>query len=89
MLEEILPPVSALGFIVTYRLRVGFLLHRGKLDVIQGQEYLFSLLLVGGKITGSVWVGGFPKDQASFSRIMGYCQQLDVHVPYVSPNISS
>ena len=33
---------------------------------------------------GSISVGGFPKEQASFSRVMGYCQQEDVHVPYVS-----
>ena len=39
----------------------------------------------GGKVTGSVFVGGFPKEQASFSRVMGYCQQEDIHVPYVSP----
>lgn len=38
----------------------------------------------GGKITGSINVGGFPKEQASFSRVMGYCQQEDVHVPFVS-----
>ena len=29
-------------------------------------------------------VGGFPKDQRSFARIMGYCQQADVHAPFVS-----
>ncbi len=38
----------------------------------------------GGKVTGSISVGGFPQEKASFSRVMGYCQQEDVHVPYVS-----
>jgi len=38
----------------------------------------------GGKVRGEIMVGGFPKEQASFSRVMGYCQQEDVHAPYVS-----
>ena len=43
----------------------------------------------GGKITGSMSVGGFPKDQTTFRRAMGYCEQNDVHAPYVSPSSHS
>lgn len=42
------------------------------------------LNVIGGKMTGSIMVGGFEKDQRSFARIMGYCQQDDVHAPFVS-----
>ena len=59
--------------------------HRGK-----QQQRTLSVLgkppacSTGGKITGNMSVGGFPKDQATFRRAMGYCEQNDVHAPYVS-----
>ncbi len=29
----------------------------------------------GGTITGEILCNGFPKDPASFARMMGYCEQ--------------
>ena len=50
---------------------------------------LFSLIVfTGGKVAGKIMVGGFPKEQRSFARIMGYCQQEDVHAPFVSYSCS-
>lgn len=28
-------------------------------------------------------LAGFPKNQATFARVMGYCEQEDVHLPQV------
>lgn len=30
------------------------------------------VLLAGGKVTGDIRVNGFPKNQATFARVMGY-----------------
>ncbi|KAL4420059.1 hypothetical protein ABPG77_007498, partial [Micractinium sp. CCAP 211/92] len=38
----------------------------------------------GGTITGEVLCNGFPKDRAAFARMMGYCEQTDIHVPYTT-----
>jgi len=38
----------------------------------------------GGLITGDIRVNGFPKEAASFSRISGYVEQTDVHLPHSS-----
>ena len=51
-------------------------------DLISREQH--SMYCVGGKVTGSIMVGGFPKEERSFARIMGYCQQEDVHAPFVS-----
>jgi ABC-type multidrug transport system ATPase subunit len=32
-----------------------------------------------GHMTGDVKVNGFSKDPTSFARVMGYCEQFDVH----------
>ncbi len=33
-----------------------------------------------GYITGHILVNGRPKEQGSFARQAGYCEQLDMHV---------
>ncbi|KAL4440309.1 hypothetical protein ABPG75_003310 [Micractinium tetrahymenae] len=38
----------------------------------------------GGTITGEVLCNGFPKDPAAFARMMGYCEQTDIHIPYTT-----
>ena len=35
-------------------------------------------------MVGEVTVGGFPKNQQTFARVSGYCEQTDVHSPLVS-----
>ena len=32
-----------------------------------------------GRMEGDVRVNGHPKEAASFARVMGYCEQFDVH----------
>jgi ABC-type multidrug transport system ATPase subunit len=44
------------------------------MDVLAGRK-------TGGSISGEVHVNGFPKNQATFARVMGYCEQEDVHLP--------
>ena len=34
----------------------------------------------GGVIEGDVRINGHPKQQETFSRVSGYCEQTDVHV---------
>ena len=34
----------------------------------------------GGVIEGDVRINGHPKQQETFSRVSGYCEQSDVHV---------
>ena len=34
-----------------------------------------------GRSEGKVTVNGFPKEPASFARVMGYCEQFDIHSP--------
>jgi ABC-type multidrug transport system ATPase subunit len=44
------------------------------LDVLAGRK-------TGGYIEGTIWIGGYPKKQETFSRISGYCEQSDIHSP--------
>eukprot|EP00891_Asterochloris_glomerata_P005114 jgi/Astpho2/5114/Aster-06326 len=37
-----------------------------------------------GQITGDVRVSGHPKVQATFARVMGYCEQTDIHSPFIT-----
>ena len=34
-----------------------------------------------GRSEGTVTVNGFPKEPASFARVIGYCEQFDIHSP--------
>ena len=47
------------------------------MDVLAGRK-------TGGYITGNMTVSGHPKKQETFARISGYCEQMDIHSPYVT-----
>ncbi|PIN08051.1 Pleiotropic drug resistance proteins (PDR1-15), ABC superfamily [Handroanthus impetiginosus] len=44
------------------------------MDVLAGRK-------TGGHIEGRIYISGYPKNQESFARISGYCEQNDVHSP--------
>jgi len=44
------------------------------MDVLAGRK-------TGGLIEGSITISGYPKNQETFTRISGYCEQNDVHSP--------
>lgn len=47
------------------------------LDVLAGRK-------TGGNIEGDIRIGGYPKVQETFVRILGYCEQVDVHSPQLT-----
>ncbi|KAF8395358.1 hypothetical protein HHK36_019304 [Tetracentron sinense] len=47
------------------------------MDVLAGRK-------TGGYIEGSINISGYPKNQATFARISGYCEQNDIHSPHVT-----
>ncbi|KAF3779754.1 ABC transporter G family member 45 [Nymphaea thermarum] len=47
------------------------------LDVLAGRK-------TGGIIEGKVSIAGRPKKQETFSRVFGYCEQNDLHSPYIT-----
>ncbi|CAN4105847.1 unnamed protein product [Withania somnifera] len=47
------------------------------MDVLAGRK-------TGGYINGSIIVSGYPKNQSTFARISGYCEQNDIHSPHVT-----
>lgn len=47
------------------------------LDVLAGRK-------TGGYIEGNISINGYPKKQESFARISGYCEQTDVHSPFIT-----
>jgi len=47
------------------------------MDVLAGRK-------TGGCIEGSISILGYPKNQATFARVSGYCEQNDIHSPYVT-----
>lgn len=47
------------------------------MDVLAGRK-------TGGYIEGSITVSGYPKNQTTFARVAGYCEQNDIHSPYVT-----
>lgn len=47
------------------------------MDVLAGRK-------TGGYIEGSINVSGYPKNQATFARVSGYCEQNDIHSPFVT-----
>ena len=47
------------------------------MDVLAGRK-------TGGYIEGSISISGYPKNQATFARISGYCEQNDIHSPHVT-----
>lgn len=47
------------------------------MDVLSGRKN-------SGYIEGDIRIGGFPKVQQAFARISGYCEQTDIHSPYIT-----
>ncbi|WOG89279.1 hypothetical protein DCAR_0208516 [Daucus carota subsp. sativus] len=47
------------------------------MDVLAGRK-------TGGYIEGNITVSGYPKKQETFTRIAGYCEQIDIHSPHVT-----
>lgn len=47
------------------------------MDVLAGRK-------TGGYIEGCITISGHPKKQETFTRISGYCEQNDIHSPYVT-----
>lgn len=47
------------------------------MDVLAGRK-------TGGYIEGNISISGYPKNQATFARISGYCEQNDIHSPHVT-----
>ncbi|KAJ4791549.1 Drug resistance transporter-like ABC domain protein [Rhynchospora pubera] len=51
------------------------------MDVLAGRK-------TGGYIEGSIKISGYQKNQETFARISGYCEQNDIHSPHVTVNES-
>ncbi|XP_071722010.1 pleiotropic drug resistance protein 1-like isoform X2 [Rutidosis leptorrhynchoides] len=47
------------------------------MDVLAGRK-------TGGYIDGNISISGYIKKQETFARISGYCEQNDIHSPYVT-----
>ncbi|KAK9290336.1 hypothetical protein L1049_008503 [Liquidambar formosana] len=47
------------------------------MDVLAGRK-------TGGYIEGTIIISGYPKNQATFARVSGYCEQNDIHSPNVT-----
>lgn len=47
------------------------------MDVLAGRK-------TGGYTQGNISISGFPKKQATFARVSGYCEQNDIHSPNVT-----
>lgn len=47
------------------------------MDVLAGRK-------TGGYIEGDIRISGFPKNQRTFARISGYCEQNDIHSPQIT-----
>jgi len=47
------------------------------MDVLSGRK-------TGGYIDCNITISGYPKKQETFARISGYCEQTDIHSPYVT-----
>ncbi|KAL8091917.1 hypothetical protein AgCh_034255 [Apium graveolens] len=47
------------------------------MDVLAGRK-------TGGYIDGHITISGYPKNQETFARISGYCEQNDIHSPNVT-----
>ncbi|CAL5325525.1 unnamed protein product [Camellia sinensis] len=47
------------------------------MDVLAGRK-------TGGYIEGNISISGYPKNQETFARVSGYCEQNDIHSPFVT-----
>lgn len=51
------------------------------LDVLAGRKNI-------GHIQGDMRISGYPKNQVTFTRVLGYCEQSDIHSPQITVNES-
>ncbi|KAF8034214.1 hypothetical protein BT93_C0485 [Corymbia citriodora subsp. variegata] len=51
------------------------------MDVLAGRK-------TGGYFDGTITISRYPKKQETFTRISGYCEQIDIHSPHVTVNES-
>lgn len=47
------------------------------MDVLAGRK-------TSGTIEGEIRIGGYPKNQSTFARVSGYCEQTDIHSPQIT-----
>lgn len=47
------------------------------MDVLAGRK-------TGGYIEGNIKISGYQKKQETFARVSGYCEQNDIHSPYIT-----
>lgn len=47
------------------------------MDVLSGRRS-------GGTVEGEIRIAGYPKVQKTFARILGYCEQYDIHSPQMT-----
>lgn len=47
------------------------------MDVLAGRK-------TSGTIEGEIRIGGYNKNQATFARVSGYCEQTDIHSPQIT-----
>lgn len=47
------------------------------MDVLAGRK-------TGGYIEGNISISGYPKNQETFARVSGYCEQNDIHSPHLT-----
>ncbi|XP_062089776.1 pleiotropic drug resistance protein 1-like [Humulus lupulus] len=47
------------------------------MDVLAGRK-------TGGYVEGDIRISGYPKNQETFTRVSGYCEQNDIHSPHVT-----
>ena len=47
------------------------------MDVLAGRK-------TGGYMEGTINISGYPKNQETFARVSGYCEQNDIHSPNVT-----
>ncbi|KAL7612639.1 hypothetical protein Lser_V15G05457 [Lactuca serriola] len=47
------------------------------MDVLAGRK-------TGGCVEGNIFISGYPKNQTTFARVSGYCEQNDIHSPNVT-----
>lgn len=47
------------------------------MDVLAGRK-------TGEYMEGNITISGYPKKQETFARICGYCEQNDIHSPYLT-----
>lgn len=47
------------------------------MDVLAGRK-------TSGYTEGAINISGYPKNQSTFARVSGYCEQNDIHSPHVT-----